>query len=186
MGAVGRLRRITVVELWWGRSAEEMAPPFACENRPPSPAHSRNNGRSRRPFSEAPAAQPAGGGGARSAEDIVMKPNDRHYLLRPETVESYFYLHRLTGRVGCVLSRVGCVLSRVGCVLSRLSNGFVLLRLAGERAGACRSAPNRADACGSVRRHSLHCTHCTHCTALTALHSPRVWKHADACVAVLQ
>jgi hypothetical protein len=167
MGTVGRLRRITVVELWWGRSAEEMAPPFACESRPPSPAHSRNNGRSRRPFSEAPAAQPAGGGGARSAEDIVMKPNDRHYLLRPETVESYFYLHRLTGRIhGWDACSHGSLMASP-CSASRVS--------APKRAEPCRTVRTRAEACGGI-----------HCTALTALHSPRVRKHADACVAVLQ
>ncbi|KAK8970280.1 Mannosyl-oligosaccharide 1,2-alpha-mannosidase MNS3 [Platanthera guangdongensis] len=40
------------------------------------------------------------GGGSRSSEyanDIIIKPNDRHNLLRPETVESLFVLHRITG-----------------------------------------------------------------------------------------
>ncbi|KAJ6793702.1 mannosyl-oligosaccharide 1,2-alpha-mannosidase MNS3 [Iris pallida] len=38
-------------------------------------------------------------GGNRSSEyvnDILIKPNDRHNLLRPETVESLFVLHRIT------------------------------------------------------------------------------------------
>ncbi|XP_037706815.1 endoplasmic reticulum mannosyl-oligosaccharide 1,2-alpha-mannosidase isoform X2 [Choloepus didactylus] len=30
-------------------------------------------------------------------QDVQVKPADRHNLLRPETVESLFYLHRLTG-----------------------------------------------------------------------------------------
>lgn len=30
-------------------------------------------------------------------KDVLVKPADRHNLLRPETVESLFYLYRLTG-----------------------------------------------------------------------------------------
>ncbi|TFJ95782.1 transcriptional regulator [Platysternon megacephalum] len=30
-------------------------------------------------------------------KDVEIKPADRHNLLRPETVESLFYLHRFTG-----------------------------------------------------------------------------------------
>ncbi|XP_028664662.2 mannosidase, alpha, class 1B, member 1b [Erpetoichthys calabaricus] len=33
----------------------------------------------------------------RQGKDIEIKPADKHNLLRPETVESLFYLHRLTG-----------------------------------------------------------------------------------------
>lgn len=32
-----------------------------------------------------------------SATDFFVKPNDSHYLLRPETIESLWYLYRLTG-----------------------------------------------------------------------------------------
>lgn len=32
-----------------------------------------------------------------STDDITIHPADRHYLLRPETVESLFYMHRVTG-----------------------------------------------------------------------------------------
>lgn len=44
---------------------------------------------------------PEGGpdGGNKSSEyisDITIKPLDRHNLLRPETVESLFVLHRIT------------------------------------------------------------------------------------------
>jgi mannosyl-oligosaccharide alpha-1,2-mannosidase len=38
-------------------------------------------------------------GGNKSSEfinDITIKPLDRHNLLRPETVESLFVLHRIT------------------------------------------------------------------------------------------
>lgn len=38
-------------------------------------------------------------GGNKSSEylhDIIIKPLDRHNLLRPETVESLFVLHRIT------------------------------------------------------------------------------------------
>lgn len=40
------------------------------------------------------------GGGNKSSKylnDIIIKPADRHNLLRPETVESLFYLYRITG-----------------------------------------------------------------------------------------
>ncbi|KAG8518622.1 Endoplasmic reticulum mannosyl-oligosaccharide 1,2-alpha-mannosidase [Galemys pyrenaicus] len=33
----------------------------------------------------------------RGGKDVQVKPGDRHNLLRPETVESLFYLHRCTG-----------------------------------------------------------------------------------------
>ncbi|XP_047624985.1 endoplasmic reticulum mannosyl-oligosaccharide 1,2-alpha-mannosidase isoform X2 [Phacochoerus africanus] len=33
----------------------------------------------------------------KAAKDVQVKPADRHNLLRPETVESLFYLHRFTG-----------------------------------------------------------------------------------------
>lgn len=33
----------------------------------------------------------------KAQKDVQVKPADRHNLLRPETVESLFYLHRLTG-----------------------------------------------------------------------------------------
>ena len=36
-------------------------------------------------------------GGAVSGGDLYVKTLDRHYLLRPETVESLFYLYRITG-----------------------------------------------------------------------------------------
>lgn len=39
-------------------------------------------------------------GGNKSSKylnDIIIKPADRHNLLRPETVESLFYLYRITG-----------------------------------------------------------------------------------------
>ena len=39
-------------------------------------------------------------GGNKSSEyinDIIIKHNDRHNLLRPETVESLFMLHCITG-----------------------------------------------------------------------------------------
>lgn len=39
------------------------------------------------------------GGGNKSSEyvnDIIIKPLDRHNLLRPETVESLFVLYRIT------------------------------------------------------------------------------------------
>ena len=32
-----------------------------------------------------------------STEDFYVKPNDSHYLLRPETIESLFYLYYFTG-----------------------------------------------------------------------------------------
>ena len=32
----------------------------------------------------------------RNADSFTSRPNEKHYLLRPETVESYFYLWRLT------------------------------------------------------------------------------------------
>lgn len=39
-------------------------------------------------------------GGNKSSKylnDIIIQPADRHNLLRPETVESLFYLYRITG-----------------------------------------------------------------------------------------
>ena len=34
---------------------------------------------------------------AGSTKDFYVKPNDAHYLLRPETVESLFYLYYFSG-----------------------------------------------------------------------------------------
>ena len=40
-----------------------------------------------------------------ATEDIMVKDNDAHNLLRPETVESFFILHRLTKARGGVGKR---------------------------------------------------------------------------------
>ena len=32
-------------------------------------------------------------------QDLFVKPLDKHYLLRPETVESLFYMYRVTGKL---------------------------------------------------------------------------------------
>ena len=48
-------------------------------------------------FNEARKFASGGGGGGTSASDFYVKPNDSHYLLRPETIESLWYLYYVTG-----------------------------------------------------------------------------------------
>ena len=38
-----------------------------------------------------------GSNGRSTDEDFYVKPNDSHYLLRPETIESLWYLYYVTG-----------------------------------------------------------------------------------------
>ena len=36
-------------------------------------------------------------GSGKGSDDFYVKPNDSHYLLRPETIESLWYLYYVTG-----------------------------------------------------------------------------------------